>query len=228
MASLGVVIYTLGKTDLLDETLKQVRFADAVQVIPLDKADPTALEPPAASLQTGWVLVLWNGEKVTEELKSELEDLRKTDLPSLQESYLIPVRSLILGRFVKGSLWGPNPSLRLTRNTEKQVPAWWNSRTGSAKQFKGFIEDHALAELKVGIDRMNAFSSYWAKYLESVGYRFKTWQAVRKTLKIGTDSLVSNGFLFAGLSGWAVALLSAYTYLLTTAKIWEARETSSS
>ncbi|NIO11366.1 MAG: hypothetical protein GTO40_26460 [Deltaproteobacteria bacterium] len=229
MSSLGVVVFSLHGMKHLSECLESVQWADAVKVWQLDEVND--LDPirdagrVAQELKTEWLLHLWGEERVTAKLREELTVLCRTGPETTPSSYRIPVRSLILGRWVRGSLWGSFPSRRLWRKTARLPDSWWNRETrsndlpwGSLNQW---IEDLSCADLRDGVHHVNQISSLWAQQLELEGRNLSTLAISLNPFCVSMRLLLVHGLLFSGLPGLTLSGLASYATLVSGMKWWE-------
>ncbi len=229
MSSLGVVVFSLGGMKHLPQCLDSVQWADVVTVWDLDtKRDFDPVKETARlarETKTDWVLYLWGEEKVGPELGEELKLICQADLRTAPLFHLIPVRSLILGRWVKGSLWGPLPSCRLWRRSMSPPDGWWSLdrelRGGSSKTLRHGIEDYSCAELKEGVERVNQISSLMAEQLKFEGRTLGAASISLYPIRVLFRLLLINGLLLDGLPGLSLSGLAAYSTLVSGMKWWE-------
>lgn len=240
MSSLGVVVLSLQGMKHLAQCLESVQWADVVVLIHVGEGEPAIganLCPPSIvrkvsgsegarklsqEIQTDWVLHLWGEERVEADLRDELLALCKRELTQLPGGYRIPLRSLLLGRWVEGSLWGPSPSLRLSREVEELSLGWWNTKERRVQEspglLRGWIEDYSSTELSEGVGRVEAISNLWAEQLQARGRTLSPAAMAVCSLRVFMNSAFSNGF-----AGLTLSTLAAYATLLSGAKLWEAR-----
>ncbi len=229
MSSLGVVVFSLRGMKHFPQCLDSVQWADAVTVWDLDSKkdiDPVKeTERLSQEIKTDWVLHLWGEEMVGRELKEELHLVCQADLQTAPLFHVIPVSSLILGRWVKGSIWGPSPSCRLWRHSVKPPESWWSSdrqlRGGSLKMLRFGIEDYSCAELKEGVERVNQISSVWAEQLRFEARTLSATSISLYPIRILIRLLLINGGFFDGLGGLSLSGLAAYATLVSGMKWWE-------
>lgn len=243
MSTLEVIVFSLRGMQHLTQCLESVQWAHAVSVIHLSNGG-TSLEPdplscsdsekgvpkmdvkgPAPGMKTDWILHLWEGERVEDELRDELLTLCRLEAPLAPRSYRIPIRSRILGRWVEGSLWEPSPAIRLSREVRDLCPGWWQEperMLDAPKLRRGWIGDYSSAELSGGMNLISAVSDLWAKRLETAGRNLGVLAMTASPLRVFMRLLLRNGLLSHGLPGWTLSTLAAYVTLLGGAKLWEA------
>lgn len=245
MSTFGVVVFSLRGMKHLAQCLESIHWADVVMVLHAGEGEPSIRASQSSSLiirkvaytdsvkqfsqemRTDWVLHLWGEERVEMELREELRALCKTELPHAPSGYRIPIRSYILGRWVRGSLWGPTPALRLSRGVEEFSLGWWDAaerRSGEVSgMLRGWIGDYSSAELSDGVDRVQSASKLWAEQLQ---VKVETPSPVGMAvcpLRVFMRLLFMNGVFSNGLAGFSLSTLAAYATLLSGAKAWEAR-----
>ncbi|HWP56347.1 MAG TPA: hypothetical protein VNL14_00505 [Candidatus Acidoferrales bacterium] len=221
MAGVGVAIFCIAGMKNVERCVESAAWADHIEIVQLEKGG--AIRNSAVPRRAGdWTLHLWGEEVVGKRLAAELSSLRARSSARAPTAYRVRVRSLLLGRRVGGSLWGPNPALRLTREPRPWPPAWWDAHeTGNEALLSGCIEDHVTAELDRAIRQMNVLTSVWAETLRSQGKApglvraaaFSSLQFVREAAR---HALAADG-----LAGLTLSVLAAYTALVTAAKAWE-------
>lgn len=224
MPSLGVIVYGLAGMEHLPRCLDSVQWADAVSVHSLDHESETG--PSLGKVPTDWVLHLWGDERVEEELAEELKLICRKELARGPLAYRVPIRSHLLGRRVKGSLWGPTPSLRLARGIMGFPSHWWDSKLKVAGEktglLRGWISDYSCSELQCGLDRVNAVSSLWAQRFCSDGRSLSHGLIATYPVQVLMSLLFKEGLLFRGMAGLSLSALAAYSTLASGMKWYEA------
>ncbi|MGH7772401.1 MAG: hypothetical protein ACREQA_09200 [Candidatus Binatia bacterium] len=245
MSSIGVVVLSLQGMKHLAQCLESIQWADVVALMHVGEGEPVIganLPLPAIlrkvsgsegarklsqEIQTDWVLHLWGEERVGAHLRDELLALCKRELTPLPRGYRIPIRSLLLGRWIEGSLWGPSPSLRLSRKVEELSLGWWNTTERGDQEspglLRGWIEDYSSTELSEGVGRVEAISSLWAEQLQARGRSLRPSAMAVCSLRVFMRVLFMNGAFSNGFAGLTLSTLAGYAALLSGAKVWEAR-----
>lgn len=228
MSTLGVVFFTLAGARPPEENLHSVPWADAIRISRLGPdgtvESTEAVKGAASGWTVDWTLHLWGDERVEEDLEGELKTLIGAGVATEPRCYRVPVCSRILGRWVGGSLWGPEPSLRLSRQLELFPLEWWSGerRRVEAGSLAGWIGDYSASELERGLNRINAFSTLWAKALAPEGaVRRAQWTLA---VRIFARLVLQERLAAKGWAGFTFSTLAAYTALLGNAKLWEAKE----
>jgi hypothetical protein len=231
MATLGVVVYSISGMTQLSRCLDSVTWAEKVSVFPLDFGDAGSATlgtmPARFEMDTDWVLHLWGDERVEAGLAGELQRICRNRLEAAPSLYYIPIRSHLLGRWVKGSLWSPAPSPRLCRMVRGFPGHWWDLKPKDhekgASSVQGWISDYSCADLQTGMERINVLSSLWAERLRSEGRTPGQSSIAVYPIRILMRLLFVNGLLFQGMAGLSLAALAAYATLVSAMKCQESR-----
>jgi len=244
MATLGVMVLSLPGMRQLAECLKSVQWADAIVVLHAGEDEPRIPERRPSVLtvrklvpgeelkslrgetRTDWVLHLLGEERVEPELSDELHELCRSDFAKTSPGYRVSIRTYVLGRWVEGSLWGPSPSLRLTRGLVQLPYGWWNAKERPYEEppgrLWGWIGDYSALDLSDAVALVNGVTSLWAEGLQhspSHGPAALALHPFRVFLRL----LWRNRVLAKGLAGLTLSTLAAYATLLSGAKLWESQ-----
>jgi len=136
------LILTYNEAPNIGRTLEQLRWAKEIVVVDSFSDDETleiiSAFPQARVFQrkfasfadqcnfglgetfirSEWVLSLDADERVSEELKSAIQNLRNQNIEQLADGYLIARRSFYMGRWIRGGGWYPDRQLRLFKKTQ--------------------------------------------------------------------------------------------------------------
>ncbi|MBI4527647.1 MAG: hypothetical protein HY695_27945 [Deltaproteobacteria bacterium] len=244
MPTLGVVILTLNGMKHVAQCVESVKWADRIMVLHVGDGAPAILAGECSCLvyrrvgstetldglpqemNTDWILNLWGEETVDAALRDELAALCRKPVQRDLDSYRIPIRSLLMGRWVDGSVWEPSPATRLGRQFSL-FPAGWRSGLGNGKRRipllgRGSICDHTLSELDYGLRQIQNVSDLWARL--SQGRSPGSFAMIGSPLRTFFRLVFRNRALSNGIAGLTVATLAAYATFLSMAKLWEAQK----
>lgn len=202
----------------LDRCLKSVDWADSVVV---HEAGSTSALPEKS---TDWVCSLWGEECIEPLLREELLALREQDLRSTAQAYRIPIRSRVLGRWLKGSLWGPSPSLRVRREAALPPCDWCDlagEKSRATKVMGGWLSDYSPADLSGAVDRVNTVWELWAASMFAAGKSVKAASVIAGSFGVFARILRANGFTSGGLASVTLGILAAYGAILGAVKVRE-------
>ena len=245
---LTVVINTLNEEANIARAINSVKgIADEVVVVDMESTDKTVeiakglgakvyshkktnyVEPArnfAISKATGdWVLILDADEEISKALSQKIKEVvNDNDV----DYYQIPRKNIIFGKWMRHARWWPDYNIRLF----KKGAVTWNEAIHSVPESKGVggelpaeenlaIIHYHYDSLEQYLERMNRYTTLYAKRLLKDGYRFN-WKDV---LIKPSGEFFSRYFFGAGykdgLHGLAVSLLQTFSELSVYLKVWE-------
>jgi len=249
-------IITFNEAENIRDACESVVWADEVVVVDSESTDATrelaascgarvisrawpgfAFQKQFAADQARneWILSLDADERVSPELKAEIEKLRGHQAEQLADGYQIPRRSFYMGRWIRGGGWYPDRQLRLFKK--------------SAGHWEGpFIHESVKmnAGARVAIlkgDLLHYPARDASYHHRMIGERYaplgarQMFAAGRRTspLKIATAapaaflrSYILKGGLRDGLAGLSIASFAAHHAFLKHLLLWEMQEKGSS
>lgn len=249
MGKISVVINTFNEEKNLPRALNSVKdFADEIVVVDMKSDDDTVkiakkagakvhehkrtgyVEPArnfAISKASGpWIFVLDADEQLSQSLAKTLKKIAKVTDSS--DYYRIPRKNIIFGKWIKHSRWWPDYNIRFFKKGHVSWSEIIHSvpmtvGTGAEIEAK---EDNAIVHyhyqtVEQYIDRMNRYTTEYAKLLLKDGYKF-TW---RDVIRKPADEFLSRYFRGEGykdgLHGLTLAGLQAFSELIMYMKIWQ-------
>jgi glycosyltransferase involved in cell wall biosynthesis len=241
--TLSVVVVTRNEEAKLRACLESVAWADQIVVVDSLSTDATvaiAREftahvherpwPGYASQKnfgmdqaTGdWILVLDADERVTPELRAEIQALLAG--PAAHPLYRIPFRNHLGGTWLAHGGLYPDFHPRLFR----RGAARYGGReihealeySGSKGRLRGAIDHLTYADLAAYVDKVNRYTTLEAEALAAQGHRVRWWHLLRPLPRFFKLYVRKRGFL-DGVPGLASAALLAIYPLLVQAKAAE-------
>jgi len=248
MVKISAVIITKNEEERITPTLQGLHWVDEIVVVDAHSQDRTRelcrkytdkvyvrkwkgyVEQKNYALQLAsheWVLSLDADERVSEELRAEIEKLRKEGMGC--DGYYIPRKVFYLGRWIKHCGWYPDYKMRLFKKSR-------------ARWVGGSVHESCLVEGKVGylcspllhftyrnisehLSRNNLYAelSAWDKFRQGerasiVKMVFFPFATFIKTY------LIKLGF-WEGVAGLIISVISASYVFLKYAKLWEMEKT---
>ncbi|MBC8029591.1 MAG: glycosyltransferase family 2 protein [Pyrinomonadaceae bacterium] len=180
-----------------------------------------------------WVLSLDADERVSPELRTEIEALREKPAEELADGYLIPRRSFYQGRWIKGGGWYPDWQLRLFR----KAAGHWDPRLVHES-----VKMNAGARIeKLSSDILHYSVRDSSHHHRMIGERYaplaaqQMFDAGRKTsaLKIAAAapsafirSFILKGGFRDGVAGLSIASFAAHHAFLKQVMLWEKQKSS--
>jgi glycosyltransferase involved in cell wall biosynthesis len=243
MPRLSVTIITLNEEKDIRDCLESVAWADEVLVVDAHSRDRTveicqeythrifhrrwqgfAAQKQFALEQARhpWVLSLDADERVTPELRDEIQALLKSEPP--HDGYYIPRRSYFLGKWLRYGGWYPGYQLRLFRRDR--------TRVSDALVHEGFIVEGSVGRLhgdlihlthptlEESFSKLNTYSTLEAVG-KSTGRRIRWYDLVVQPFwAFWLRFVVRLGFL-DGMHGFLMALVAGMVKAAVYMKTWE-------
>lgn len=204
MPLLSVIIITKNEAHNIEACLQSVAWADEIIIVDSGSHDGTvelcrpytdkilvtdwpgygAQKQRALSMATGdWVLSLDADERVTPELKQEIQ----RTLPNTEyEGFEIPFRSEYCGKLIRfGDWWNDRQMVLFLRTKGQFVSLEIHERIdiqGKIGYLKGFIHHMAFRDLETVLKKMNDYSSRSAEQKYRQGKRASLWTALSHSL----------------------------------------------
>lgn len=247
--NISACIITLNEAEHIRAACESVAWADEIIVVDSGSTDRTqaiasecgarVIEKPwpgfAAQKQFAgeqaahdWILSLDADERVSDELRASIEELRRKAETELADGYLIPRRAFYMGRWIVGGGWYPDRQLRLYRKSK--------GRWAGAHVHESVKMD---AGTRVGLltgDLLHYTVSNAADHHRMIGERYaplaarKMFEAGRRTspwqiATIGPATFIRNFILKGGfrdgLPGFSIASFAAHHAFLKHMQLWE-------
>jgi (heptosyl)LPS beta-1,4-glucosyltransferase len=247
---ISACIITFNEADHIRAACESVAWADEIVVVDSGSTDATreiakecgaqVFERPwpgfAAQKQFAveqakhdWIFSLDADERVSDELRTAIEDLRvmgESELPA--DGFLIPRRAFYMGRWIRGGGWYPDRQLRLYR---KSLGRWEGT----------YIHESVKMSPGARVGELNGDILHYtvrdaAEHHRMIGERYaplaarKMFERARRTspwqiAMIGPATFIRNfifkgGFL-DGLAGFSIASFAAHHAFLKYMQLWE-------
>jgi glycosyltransferase involved in cell wall biosynthesis len=170
-----------------------------------------------------WILSLDADERATPRLMNSIRQVLEN--PSDCNGYKISRLTFHMGRFIFHSGWYP---LYRYRFFKKGFAKWIGENPhdyieieGKGKKLKGDIIHYSFKDLSQQVDTINKFSSIVAFTRYKKGISFSVMRSIFKPFTKFLEIYVFKLGFLDGYPGFAIAVSSAYSTFLKTAKIYE-------
>ena len=249
LLKISATIITYNEEENIRAACESVGWADEVLVVDAESTDGTrriaeecgarvicrpwpgfaAQKQFAAEAAThNWVFSLDADERLSDELRAELEDLLYTSEEQLADGYRIPRRSFYMNRWIRGGGWYPDYQLRLY----KRARGRW---AGAYVHESVRMETGARVATLRG-DLLHYSVRDAAHHHRMIGERYaplaaqKMYEAGRRTsparVALATPAAFARSFLLKGgfcdgLAGYAIARFAAHHAFLKHLLLWE-------
>jgi glycosyltransferase involved in cell wall biosynthesis len=246
---ISATIITLNEEANIREACESLTWADEIIVVDSGSHDQTraiaedcgarvisrdwpgfAAQKQFAADQTShdWIFSLDADERVSEELKTSIAELRRLPETQLADGYRIARRSFYQGRWIKGGGWYPDWQLRLYRKSRGR----WEPR---------HIHESVRMDSGARIEKLSGDLLHYSvrdssQHHRMIGERYaplaanQMFEEGRRTsaLKIATagpaafvGSLIFKGGFRDGLAGISIASFAAHHAFLKHLMLWE-------
>ncbi|MBI4241726.1 MAG: glycosyltransferase family 2 protein [Candidatus Rokubacteria bacterium] len=241
---LSVAVITWNEEERLRACLESVAWADEIVVVDAESTDKTvhiareftdriwvrpwpgfaAQKNFALDQTTGeWVLALDADERVTAELRAEIQDVLDAGGPV--EGYAVPRKNFFWGAWVRHGGLYPDWQLRLFRRGRSRFVEHAIHESVEVRGAVGRLTHPLLHEsyrsLEEFVQRSNRYSTLAAQQWLARGGRVRGVELILRPLgRFTLMYLLKRGFL-DGWRGFVLAFLYAHYVFLRTAKVWE-------
>lgn len=231
MASLSVIIITKNEALNIRECLESVKWADEIIIVDSGSTDSTVAicreftshvyshDWPGFGIQKNralgyaskdWILSLDADERVTPELRSEIENAMHKASAS---GYEIPRLSSFCGRYIHHSGWHPDYVTRLfLRNSGQFSNDLVHERvivSGALGRLKHSLLHESFRDLEQLLGKMNHYSSAGAEMLGKKGRDATLFQAISHGLWAFVRSYIIRAGFLDGAEGFMLAVSTA-------------------
>jgi glycosyltransferase involved in cell wall biosynthesis len=174
--------------------------------------------------QNEWVLCLDADERVSPELRQEIEVCLARGSHTA-DGYFFPRHSYYLGRWINHGGWYPDYKLRLFKKSKGH----WGGKDphdrvvldGVSEYLKSDLLHYVYRDLSHQLQTVDNFSSITASGLDAEGERFSLLRLViHPIFKFFGTYLIKRGFM-DGLPGFIISVASSFYVFLRYAKLWE-------
>lgn len=247
MSKLSVVISAYNAQDKIEDCLKSVQFVDEIVLVNNSSTDRTEeiakkytskifTRPNNPMLNinknfgftkaTGdWILCLDDDERITLELKKEIEEVMKNK-ESEASGYFIPRKNIIFGKWIEHTGWYPDPQLRLFKNgkgkfEEKHVHEMMKV-TGNVEYLKEPMLHENYQSVSQFLRKMtNIYVPNEAEVLINDGYKVNFADAIKFPLKEFLTRFFAQEGYKDGFHGLMLSFLMAFYHFCIFAFVWE-------
>lgn len=240
MSKLSVILITKNEAANIRACIESVVWADEIIVVDSGSTDNTGAickelgaqvhvhDWPGFGIQKNralgyatqdWVLSLDADERVTPELRAEIEVLLRGEHTS--DAYLVPRLSNYCGRFMRHSGWYPDLLPRLfKRGKARFSDDLVHERLiieGEAGELRGLLLHYAFDDLEEVLHKVNQYSTAGAVMMQQRGRQASLTGAVLRGLWSFVRTYVLRGGFLDGREGFMLAVSNAegtyYRYL---------------
>lgn len=238
MVPLSATLIVQDEEELLPAALESVAFCDDVVVVDSGSTDRTCEIARAKGARVfvntpwpgfvaqrnlaterarhDWILAVDADERVTPELRREIESLRVRGFD--HDGYRIPRVAYYLGHWIRGTDWYPDPQLRLF---DRRQGRWEGGLVhesvkvgGSVGRLSGDLEHLTYRNISHHLRTIDSYTTLWAQQAFEQGKRAGVPLAAGASLWAFFRNYVLKGGFKLGAAGLTVSALNAcYAYV---------------
>lgn len=175
-------------------------------------------------VQSDWVLWLDADERVTAELRDEIQTLLRD--PPTQTVFAMPRLSWAFGRFIRHSGWYPGHVVRLypTRLTGYDAALVHEKvlvpQGVKVRRLRGDLLHYTYRDVAQYLSKMSQYTSLWAQQRQERGKSTNILQAIGHSLACFLKMYVIKAGFLDGRQGFILAIASAYATFAKYADLW--------
>jgi len=172
-----------------------------------------------------WILWIDADERVTPELRSAIETLRKAIDEDRADGYKIKRKTEYLGQWIKHSGWYPDYQMRLYRKEKSfwagVAPHQTARVNGRVDRLGGELLHYTKRDLSEHHRVTDSYATLGAEYLADSGEKSGAVQILFRPIAAFFRSYLFKQGFRDGVPGLIIAGFTAYGVFLKYAKVWE-------
>lgn len=247
---ISAVISAYNAEETIDSCLKSIKWVDEIIFVDNNSTDKTAEiakkytkkiyqreNNPMLNVNknfgftkaTGdWILYLDSDEECSSELKEEVQNILKD--PKV-DSFFIPRKNIIFGKWIEHSGWYPDYQLRLFKKgkgkfEEKHVHEMIQVEGSTEKLIQNILHENYKTVSQFIQKHAFLYAPNEAEQLVSNGYEFSWIDAIRFPHREFIKRFFAEKGYKDGLHGLVLSLLMAFYHLMIFTLIWEKQKFS--
>ncbi len=234
MTPLSAVLIAQNEERKLGAALESVAFCDEVVLVDAGSTDRTQEVAEAAGARVvvnspwpgfvaqrsfataqsrhDWILALDADERISPELRREIEGLRARGFD--HAAYRIPRVAIYLGREIRGTDWYPDPQVRLF---DRRRGRWQGalvhesvSVDGSVGRLRRDLLHFPYDDVSAHLRKIDAYTSLWAEQAHAGGRRASAADLLLAPAWAFVRNYLLRGGVRLGSAGFAVSTLNTY------------------
>lgn len=172
-----------------------------------------------------WIFWVDADERVTDELKTAIDNLRNKSDNELADGYKISRKTFFMNRWIRHCGWSPDYQMRLYRKSKSYwdgVPPHQTARVrGRVETLEGELLHYTKHDLREYHQVTESYATLAAEHLASEGCKPSSLSLLTKTVAAFCRTyIVKQGFR-DGVPGMIISIFTAYGVFLKYAKAWE-------
>lgn len=245
---ISAAIIVFNERDNISEVCETVSWADEIVIVDSSSTDGTAeiarkytdkvfdrefrgyqdKHEFADSMTTGdWIFWIDADERVTPELLSSIDAVRKKEEQALPDGFRIARKTWYAGRWIKHSGWYPDYQMRLYRKSASYwdgiAPHQTARVNGKIETLKGELLHYTKRNLSEHHRVIDNYTTLAARHLFENGAASGGLKMLTAAIGGFVRTFVLKQGFRDGVQGLMIAIFTAYGAFLKHAKVWELR-----
>ncbi len=172
-----------------------------------------------------WIFWIDADERITPELRKEIEGLDDRSDADLPDGFLISRKNYYLGRWIRHSGWSPDYQMRLYRNDKSYwdgvAPHETARVNGTTEKLKGQIIHYTKDNLSEHHKVTETYSTLAAEFMFKEGKTIGAVGIFAYTIAAFLRTYVFKCGFLDGVPGLMIAFFTSYGVFLKYSKLWE-------
>lgn len=172
-----------------------------------------------------WILWIDADERIDDELKRSILELKAKDPETLPDGFWISRKTWYLGRWIKHSGWFPDYQMRLY----KKSASYWDGVSphetarvkGRTERLPGMFLHNTKRDLTDHNKVLDSYTTLAAEYLAKDGRRVSYGKLLISAASGFLRSYIFKQGFRDGIQGLMIAMFTGYSVFLKYAKVWE-------
>jgi len=243
---ISAVVHTHNEAYNIEDCIKSLSFVDEVVVVDNESTDHTVPLAQAAGariehfegyygypeparvfgltcLKSEWVFILDADERVSAELAEEIRTV--VNQADSADGYLVPIRNIHFGRWLKHGKLYPDLHLRLFKRAKGGYPEVGLHRgivvDGQVGRLQKDIIHYSYRDISHYFQKLNTYTSAEAERIVEQGRKPTGYDILIKPWHRFIKAYFFQGGFKDGLEGWLYQQFSAFYVLVSEIKAWE-------
>ena len=243
---ISATVIVHNEEDNIAEVCESVAWADEIIIVDSDSTDRTVEiakqytdkifnrefkgfkdKHEFADAQTtgDWIFWIDADERVSDELKASIANLREYDDSKLADGYKISRKTFFMDRWIRHCGWSPDYQMRLYRKGKSSwdgvAPHQTARVDGRVETLDGKLLHYTKSDLSEYHRVTNSYATLAAEYLAAEGKTVGAFGIFTSAVAAFIRTYILKQGFRDGVPGLMISMFTAYGVFLKYAKVWE-------
>lgn len=172
-----------------------------------------------------WIFWIDADERVSDELKASIANLREYDDSKLADGYKISRKTFFMDRWIRHCGWSPDYQMRLYRKSKSYwdgvAPHQTARVDGRVETLDGKLLHYTKSDLSEYHRVTNSYATLAAEYLAAEGKTVGAFSIFTSAVAAFIRTYILKQGFRDGVPGLMISMFTAYGVFLKYAKVWE-------